>query len=59
MAGRGRPLRPGAPWRGRAAWAPRLPPAGTSLFCRGWGLGGAAALGALLSFELSVAQTFG
>lgn len=59
MAGRGHPLRFGATRRGREAWAPRLPPAGTSLFCRRWGLGGAAALRALLSFELSVAQTFG
>lgn len=59
MAGRGRPLRPGAPWRGRAAWAPRLPPPGPHCSAEGGGWGGAAALGALLSFELSVAQTFG
>ena len=54
--GGGVPSGPGRPGEG-VRRGPRGSPAGTSLFCSGWGLGGPAATRALLSFELSVAET--
>lgn len=58
MAGRGHPLRFGAPREG-VRLGPRGSPLRDLIVLQRVGAGGAAALGALLSFELSVAQTFG